>query len=189
MNMDQGNISMHEKRFAGSVERLRSPERVAHLEVERVVDLFLEDRKIGRLLDVGTGSGLFAEAFARRGLDVAGVDARPEMLEAAREFVPAGQFKQGVVEALPYKDKSFEMVFLSLVLHESDDPLEALKEAFRVAKQWVGVLEWPYRQGMIGPPLHDQISPEDMVIMFREAGFRKWKSYELDNTVLYILEV
>lgn len=180
---------MHEKRFAGGVERLRSPERVEHLEVERVVDLFLEDEDHGNLLDVGTGSGLFAEAFERRGLDVAGVDARPEMLDAAREFVPGGEFREGLVEALPYEKKSFDLVLLSLVLHEADDPLKALQEAFRVAKIRVGVLEWPYRKGEIGPPLHDQISPEDLVSMFHKAGFRKWILHDLSNTVLYVLEI
>jgi hypothetical protein len=34
--------------------------------------------------------GLFAEAFAGHGLTVAGVDVNPEMLEAARRFVPGG---------------------------------------------------------------------------------------------------
>ena len=67
---------MHEKRFDGGIERLRAPERVARLEVERVVDLCLEGVEIKNVLDVGTGSGLFAGAFFERGLEVAGIDAK-----------------------------------------------------------------------------------------------------------------
>ena len=37
------------------------------LEVERVVDLCLEMSPMADLLDIGTGSGLFAEAFAAPG--------------------------------------------------------------------------------------------------------------------------
>ena len=48
---------MHEKRFDGKVERLRSPERVQRLEVDRVVDLCLEGDEIRDVLDVGTGWG------------------------------------------------------------------------------------------------------------------------------------
>ena len=48
--------------------------------------------QVTSILDVGTGSGLFAEVFFKRGLEVSGVDANPEMLIAARQFVPKGIF-------------------------------------------------------------------------------------------------
>jgi hypothetical protein len=38
-------------------------------------------------LDIGTGSGLFAKAFFRRGLKGTGVDTNPEMLPVARDYV------------------------------------------------------------------------------------------------------
>jgi ribosomal protein L11 methylase PrmA len=59
---------MHEKRFEGDIDRLRTPERVERLDVERVVDLCLEKVKVHSVLDVGTGSALFAESFSKRGL-------------------------------------------------------------------------------------------------------------------------
>ena len=144
---------MHEKRFAGDVERLRSSERVERLEVERVTALCLEGGQFTSVLDIGTGSGLFAESFSKKGLEVSGVDASPEMLAAARQFVPKGDFRAGTAEALPYPDGSFDLVFLGLVLHESDDPLKAIQEAHRVARQRVGILEWPYEEAVFGPPL------------------------------------
>ncbi len=48
---------MHEKRFEGDMERLRNPERLARLEVDRVVALCLEGTIIKNMLDVGTGTG------------------------------------------------------------------------------------------------------------------------------------
>ncbi len=180
---------MHEKRFKGDIDRLRSPERVERLEVERVTDLFLENGTTGSVLDVGTGTGLFAEAFSRRGLEVTGVDANPEMLIAARRYVPNGDFREGTAEALPYQDGSFDFVFLGLVLHESDEPLKSLMEARRVARKRVGILEWPYQEGVFGPPLAHRLNPEDLANLFRKAGFQKWKATGLSNTVFYRLEV
>jgi SAM-dependent methyltransferase len=179
---------MHEKRFEGDIKRLRLPERVGRLEVERVVDLCLESGQIDCVLDVGTGSGLFAEAFYRRGLRVSGVDVNPEMLVAAHGFVPRGDFREGTAEALPFPDGSFELVFLGLVLHESDDVLKTLNEAQRVTRQQVFILEWPYREQPFGPPLSDRLNPEDLAGQFHKAGFRKWTKMDLANTVLNCLE-
>jgi SAM-dependent methyltransferase len=180
---------MHEKRFEGDIAKLRSPERVERLEVERVIDLCLEGGIIGSALDVGMGSGLFSESFSGRGLAISGVDANPEMIIAAYQFVPKGIFREGTAEALPYPDSSFDLVFMGLVLHESDEPLKALQEARRVARKRVGILEWPYQDGVFGPPLADRLNPDYLVDMFQKAGFRKWKLTELSNTVFYGLEV
>jgi SAM-dependent methyltransferase len=179
---------MHEKRFEGDISRLRSLERVERLEVERVVDLCLENGQADSFLDVGTGTGLFAEAFAGHGLTVAGVDVNPAMLASARRFVPKGDFRTGTAEALPYPDRSFDLVFLGLVLHESDEPLKTLKEALRVAWKRVGIQEWPYRDQSFGPPLAHRLNPEDLAVLFQKAGFRKWKMTDLADTVLFLLE-
>jgi ubiquinone/menaquinone biosynthesis C-methylase UbiE len=180
---------MHEKRFEGAPDRLRSPDRVARLEVDRVIGLCLEGQQFNSALDVGTGSGLFAESFFNHGLEVSGVDANPEMLVAARQAVPAGDFREAVAEALPYPEDSFDLVFLGLVLHESDEPLKALQQARRVARLRVAILEWPYREESLGPPLAHRLNPDDLVSFFQKAGFRKWNLIGLSNTVFYQLEV
>ena len=127
---------MHERRFNREIERLRDPERIARLEVERVVNLALENLKeVQTVLDVGTGSGLFAEQFAAKGLKVTGLDVNPEMLPAAQQYVPSGTFQEGVAEKLPFLDGSFDLVFMGLLLHETDDLLAALREAHRVTLQ------------------------------------------------------
>jgi SAM-dependent methyltransferase len=167
---------VHEKRFEGDILRLRVPERVERLEVERIVGLCLDDSQVETVLDIGTGTGLFAEAFAGRGLKVSGVDVNPEMLIAARRFVPNGDFREGTVEALPYPD-------------ESDATLKTLNEASRVAYKHVGIQEWPYRVQSFGPPLTDRLNPEFLASLFNKAGFRKWNMTNLSNTVFYYLDV
>ena len=67
-----------------------------------------------------------------------GLDVNPEMLPVARKFFPAADFREGVAEALPFGDGSFDLVFMGLLLHETDDISAALAEAHRVTSQQVG---------------------------------------------------
>jgi ubiquinone/menaquinone biosynthesis C-methylase UbiE len=122
-------------------------------------------------LDVGTGSGLFAEAFAAAGLAVTGIDTNPDMLLAAREFVPSARMVQATFEELPFDDASFDIVFLGHVLHETDDLLQALEEARRVARLRVCVLEWPFIGEEQGPPLHHRLDPDDVLLAAAASGF------------------
>ncbi|MGD0750348.1 MAG: methyltransferase domain-containing protein [Anaerolineales bacterium] len=48
------------------------------------------------------------------------------MLTTARQFVPAGDFREGTAKTLPYPDSRFDLVFPGHVLHESDEPFEWL---------------------------------------------------------------
>jgi 2-polyprenyl-3-methyl-5-hydroxy-6-metoxy-1,4-benzoquinol methylase len=80
----------NERRFHGKPDRLRSPERLALLEVERVIALSVEGLEPGRMLDVETGTGIFAEVFLANGFAVAGIDTNDAMLEGAGRLVPDG---------------------------------------------------------------------------------------------------
>jgi ubiquinone/menaquinone biosynthesis C-methylase UbiE len=180
---------MHEKQFDGSIERLCSPERVARLEVERVTGLCLEAGSLKTVLDVGVGSGLFAEAFYRRGLKVSGVDINPHMLPVARQFVLQGIFQEASAEVLPFPDASFDLVFMGLVLHESDEPLKVLQEARRVARKRVCILEWPYLQSEFGPPLAQRLNSTDIADLTQQAGFIHLENIQLTHLAFYRLTI
>jgi ubiquinone/menaquinone biosynthesis C-methylase UbiE len=180
---------MHERRFDRELERLRDPERISRLEVRRVIDLALDNmKKPNSILDVGTGTGLFAEEFAARGLDVTGLDANPKMLPAARKYVPAGTFQEGIAEKLPFPDKSFDLVFMGLLLHETDDALAAFREARRVTRQRLAVLEWPDEEQLFGPPREHRLSFDKINSLARQVGYKIVISARLENLVLYIME-
>jgi len=179
--------SSHERRFDGEIERLRSPERTTRLEIQRTVALSLEGLAAHSLLDVGTGSGLFAEVFQEQGLAVSGVDVNARMIRIASQLVPKGKFKVAPAEALPFQPGSFDLVFMGLVFHETDDALQALREARRVARQRVVVLEWPYQDEQFGPPLAHRLKPEEVAAIAYEAGFEKIETLYLEHVVLYRL--
>jgi ubiquinone/menaquinone biosynthesis C-methylase UbiE len=178
---------MHERRYSGDISRLRSAARRELLEVDRVVDLALNGLSPVNMLDIGTGSALFAEAFARQGLEISGIDANSDMVEIATQLVPQGHFKHAEAEKIPYPDRSFDLVFMGLVWHETDDPAKALREALRVCRKRLAILEWQYRDGAAGPPLADRISAQKAGKLIKRAGIKKYETKSLQNTVLYIL--
>lgn len=180
---------MHERRFNREIERLRDPERIARLEVERVVNLVLENLTgVQSVLDVGTGSGLFAEQFAAKGLLVTGLDVNPDMLPVAQQYVPSGSFQEGIAEKIPFPDASFDLVFMGLLLHETDDILAALKEAYRVTRKRLAILEWPDEKQLFGPPLEHRLSFEKITSLARQAGFTEVNHIRLENLSLYLAE-
>lgn len=77
-----------------------------------------------RVLDVGCGTGRFAEVLATRfGARVFGLDAEPEMLGVARGRRATGLvFKLGRAEQMPFKDGWFERATMILVCHLIERP-------------------------------------------------------------------
>jgi len=177
----------HDRRYSSAAERLRAPERLALLEVPRVVSLCLEGIAAVSALDVGTGTGIFAEAFAEQGLAVAGNEPNSELLTLAHGHAPRASFHEGSAEKLPFEDRSFDLVFLGHVLHETDDRHAALAEARRVARLRVAVLEWPYLDEDRGPPLGHRLQPAQIEALARGAGFTSVERIDLTRMQLYRL--
>ena len=181
------NGSMHHRHFHGNVELLRAPQRLALLEIDRTIDSCLEGIRASTVLDVGVGSGVFAEVFVARGLAVTGVDINPAMVEIAQRDVPAGHFQVAAAEALPFADNAFDLVFSSHVLHEADDAHRMLTEMKRVARSRVAIMEWPYQQEEPGPPLSMRIEPGKLVQLIEEAGFHHYEQIALTHMTFFRL--
>lgn len=91
-----------------------------------------------RVLEVGCGTGLFLERFFQEGHILTGIDPSPPMLEVARSrLAPRVALLQGFAEDLPFDDNEFDTVALIATLEYVNNPVKALREAFRVARQHV----------------------------------------------------
>src|SRR5438093_6614101 len=88
-----------------------------------------------RVLDVGCGSGLFAQLIAARGCEVAGLDASEPLLAIARRRSPTAPFHHGDLEALPFPDEHFDIVTGMNSFQYATDPRHALAQARRVTKR------------------------------------------------------
>lgn len=93
-----------------------------------------------RLLDVGCGAGMFCQMAVGRGARVTGLDATPEFIAIARERTPQGDFRAGEMEELPYGDKTFDVVTGFNSFQYAGDPVNALREAGRVAQSGAPVV-------------------------------------------------
>lgn len=97
------------------------------------------EAKIGsKILDVATGTGKQAFAFAKRGYDVIGVDLSEVMLKVATKENRYGNLNFEVADAtnLPFRDNGFDVSCVSFALHEMPLTIreKALKEMVRVTK-------------------------------------------------------
>ena len=115
---------------------------VAEAEVEGAIGRALDGRPIGRLVDIGTGTGRMLELLGPRAESAIGIDRSPEMLRFARAKLAAAEqsepslarteLRQGDMYALPLADRSADLVVLHLVLHYAQQPAAAVAEAARL---------------------------------------------------------
>ena len=109
---------------------------VAESEVERAIERALGRRSLGRLVDVGTGTGRMIELFGPRASHAIGIDRSSEMLRLARVKLEAtgipSSLRQGDMYALPLADGSADSIIIHQVLHYAHSPAAAIAEAARV---------------------------------------------------------
>lgn len=100
-------------------------------------EAILQETVVGKnttVLDIGCGSGIFCEMAAKRGAQVSGLDASEHLIAIARERVPAGDFRTGEMEELPYDKQSFDVVTGFSSFQFAASPVNALREASRVSR-------------------------------------------------------
>ncbi|MBN2126497.1 MAG: methyltransferase domain-containing protein [Deltaproteobacteria bacterium] len=145
-------------------------------EYERFVDAtlrtLLNPQPGERVLDIGCGEGAHLSLLSGLGLEAAGIDASPYMIGRAREHLEGGtDLKVGRAEDLPYDDNEFDLALLTNTLEFLEDPLQALREAGRVARRkvFIGVmnsLSWHYVRSKWGG-------------LFKESIFNHLRFYDL----------
>jgi len=103
---------------------------------QRIVDM-LADVPVGRIVDIGTGTGRMIELLGPDASSALGIDRSPEMLRLARaKLTEAGlansELRQGDMYALPLADGAADLVIVHQVLHFAQQPAAAVAEAARL---------------------------------------------------------
>ncbi|MGB7284373.1 MAG: methyltransferase domain-containing protein [Candidatus Acidiferrum sp.] len=158
---------------------------------ERIQRLVAAARLTGkeRVLDIATGPGYIAEAFARGAREVIGVDLTEAMLAIARERTKERgvlnvSFRATDAQNLPFENGEFDVVVCRLALHHLQKPLLVLREMARVCRTGGTVLvediyasEHPERSAyqdrweILRDPSHVRTLPlSELIQLFREAG-------------------
>lgn len=120
--------------FAPFYDLVASPLRGLRREVAAVVPI--DGRS--RVLDVATGTGSQAIAFAEKAGEVVGIDLSESMLGVARKKNRFSHltFRQGDATELPFENASFDVACISFALHEMPRSVRerTLREMARVVK-------------------------------------------------------
>lgn len=121
---------------AGEWDAIRSLH-VAESEVEAAMHRVLGDGLLGRVIDIGTGTGRMLELFAPYAGSALGIDRSSEMLRLARAKLSEGgltnaELRQADLYALPMGDGDADLAIIHHVLHFAQQPGAAIGEAARV---------------------------------------------------------
>jgi 2-polyprenyl-6-hydroxyphenyl methylase/3-demethylubiquinone-9 3-methyltransferase len=148
-----------------------------------------------RILDVGCGAGLAAEALARHGHTVLGIDAAGEAIQAARTHAEgqnlALTYRTALAEDLLSEGQTFPIITALEVIEHVPDPaafVQVLAQLLepggqlilstlnRTKRSWVvGKLGAEYVLRMLPVGTHDWkafITPAELAAMLRAAGLR-----------------
>lgn len=118
-----------------ALRALQAPE----ADVEAAMTALLAGEPLGRLIDIGTGTGRIATIFANAADQVLGIDRSAEMLRLARgklaeEANGKVRFMAGDFYDLPAADGSADTAILHQVLHYAQAPEKAITETARVLR-------------------------------------------------------
>ena len=153
-----------------------------------------------RMLDIATGAGHTALAFAPLEAQVVATDLTDGMLAKAAELAAARgltnvETKFADAEELPFEDASFDLVTCRLAFHHFPNSRQAISEFARVLKSG-GVLGFtdnitvPDKQAAgyynayekLRDPSHNWVYPlVRLLAMFEQAGFQVQASRELSK--------
>ena len=165
--------------------------------VEAALARALEARPLGRLLDIGTGTGRMAELFAERAERIVALDKSLAMLRVARaklQHLPAERVElvQGDFGSLPFAADSFDTVLFHQVLHFAQAPATVLAEAARVTRPdgRVAIVDFAahQREELRDRHAHARLGFEDSALagMLNAAGFEPAAPIALEDGELVV---
>jgi SAM-dependent methyltransferase len=142
-----------------------------------------------RILDIATGPGYIAEAFAKNSREVVGMDLTEAMLDIARarteeRGVKNISFRVGDAQNLPFGEGKFDVVVCRLALHHVRQPAKVVAEMARVCRRGGMVLvediygsehlargAYQDRWEILRDPSHVRALPlSELLDIFRDAG-------------------
>lgn len=166
-------------------------------QVETALAAALAAEPLGRVLDIGTGTGRMAELFAERAEHIVALDKSPAMLRLARARLQhlGGErieMIQGDFASLPLPAESVDTVLFHQVLHFAQDPAAALREAARVTREGgrIAIVDFAahQREELRERYAHARLGFEDrqMQMLMTQAGFEPAQPIALDEGELVV---
>jgi ubiquinone/menaquinone biosynthesis C-methylase UbiE len=107
--------------------------------IEAALSSWLCGFQVGRVLEVGCGTGHWLERIVQKSQQCFGLDRSVGMLLKARHRSSRLVLTHGLAEALPFRNESFSAVFCLNALHHFTQPAEFIREAWRLIQPGGGL--------------------------------------------------
>lgn len=148
----------------------------------------------GKVLDIGTGTGLLAIELARGipTVEVVGLDLSHVVLELARDNLRKTEvasrviFEHGDAQDMPFDAETFDLVVSSNTLHLIENPVLMFDEIQRVLKRGGRFLISDFRRSWLGyltPHIRASYSPRELEDLLNQSRLRHW---EVKDSLLWL---
>jgi ubiquinone/menaquinone biosynthesis C-methylase UbiE len=175
------------------IEILNNPKRLEIMDIQKVCSHFNLQNDM-TLVDIGTGTGLFAEAFLKilPELRCYALDIKHEMIDWIkdnRETYKTGRLLPLLMDEskTPLGDNIADFVFMITLHHELEEPVELMKECSRILKPDGKLLiaDWT-KDAADGPPRHHRIEPSVAISHLEMAGFKDIAMFDASKSLFCI---
>lgn len=160
-------------------------------------------KRIKKVLDVGFGGGAFLQKKYEEGWDCFGVDISKVAVKNGNKLNPKLKLTKGILKDANYPNEFFDMVNMHHVLEHDHDPVNLLKEVYRVLKKdGLLVIDVPNFGGLYYSlfgskceffvPHHlSFFTRKTLSLVLDKAGFKNYKILNIfgNNTSYYILHL
>ncbi len=135
--MEQKNKETYWSQFTGEFEERQS--RVVGNEILFLMKKeLLKENNLGRVLELGCGTGLFTDSLQERSTKVVATDFSDEMIAFAQQKrgdLKNVEFRKADALNLEFKDNSFDSVFMANLIHVIGNAEKAIQESKRVLEK------------------------------------------------------
>jgi 2-polyprenyl-3-methyl-5-hydroxy-6-metoxy-1,4-benzoquinol methylase len=166
-------------------------ERMMEAIFNKAANLIEHYKKGGKLLDVGAGFGFFLSEVKGRNWDVEGVEISQKAIHYARDVLGLA-IQPGPLEKVGFPEGEFDVVSGFYVIEHLPQPMEFLKECYRVLKlEGILLLRYPHttpiknllrffgiKNKLYDLPAHlSDFSPEMIQQCLEKAGFKRCQHF------------
>jgi ubiquinone/menaquinone biosynthesis C-methylase UbiE len=168
--------------FKGNLSLLESKERKKILPAKRILQI-MDIKKGDTFIDFGCGIGYFSipalDYVGEKGKVIA-IDVSYQMLQELIKRI--GQSKNlKTIQGDSLDGLTANIILLSMVLHEVNEPKKFLDICFKALKPngRVFIIDWAKKEtGTMGPPFEDRLAKEEVIkltdMIYREHFIHKW---------------
>lgn len=116
----------------------------------------------GKILDVGSGPGQFANYMTGKGFEVIGIDFSKEMLTIAKDKVPNVDFRQMDMRQLDFPDNYFDGIFAAYsLIHIPSEEIPSTLQGFHRVLKAGGYIEIAVQKGEADKIIDEPFMPSE----------------------------